>query len=89
MTYLQYKQIELGEGKSVDLEHDVAQANEERAKAIRAFLRVCARRLPHLLSAAAGKMAPHSRRPQSRPGRALGGAPHPSYAMSELGQERT
>jgi len=57
MTYLQYKQIGLGEGKSVDLEHDVAQANEERAKAIRAFLRVCARRLPHLLSAAAGKLA--------------------------------
>ena len=39
MTYLQYKKINLGEGKSVDLEHDVARGNEERAIAIRAFVR--------------------------------------------------
>ena len=45
MTYLQYKKIDLGEGKSVDLEHDVARGNEERAIAIQAFSSACIRRL--------------------------------------------
>ena len=45
MTYLQYKQISLGDGKSVDLVHDVAQGNEERSIAIRTFVRACTRRL--------------------------------------------
>ncbi len=45
MTYLQYKQISLGEGKSVDLEHDVMRANEERSIAIRSFLSACFRRI--------------------------------------------
>ncbi len=37
MTYLQYKQISLGEGTCTDLEHDVARANEERSIALRGF----------------------------------------------------
>ena len=45
MTYLPYKQIGLGEGKSVDLEHDTARASEERSIAIRDFAGACARRL--------------------------------------------
>ena len=57
MTYLHYKEINVGEGVSVDLEYDVAQANEQRATAARAFLRACARQLPDILSNAAAKMA--------------------------------
>ncbi len=39
MTYLQYNEISLGEGGSVDLEQDVMRASEERSIAIRAIAR--------------------------------------------------
>ena len=45
MTYLQYNQINLGEGDSVDLEQDVIRASEERSAAIRSFARAYIRRL--------------------------------------------
>ena len=45
MTYLQYNQINTGDGDSVDLEQDVTRAREERSAAIRSFARACTRRL--------------------------------------------
>ena len=39
MTYLQYNEISLGEGDSVDLEQDVMRASEERSIASRAIAR--------------------------------------------------
>ena len=44
MTYLQYNQINLGEGDSVDLEQDVIRAGEERSAAIQSFANACAGR---------------------------------------------
>ena len=57
MTYLQYNQINLGEGESVDLEQDLARANEERSIAIRSFASACIRRLQGILHVIAGHVA--------------------------------
>ena len=54
MTYLQYNQINLGEGESADLEQAVARASEERSAAIQTFVRACSRRLRGFLHSSAG-----------------------------------
>ena len=57
MTYLQYNQIDLGEGETVDLEQDVARASAERSAAVRSFLIACARSLRGFLHPISGTSA--------------------------------
>ena len=52
MTYLQYNQINLGEGEVVDLEQDLKRDDDERSAAIRSFSRACIRCLKGFLEAA-------------------------------------
>ncbi len=54
MTYLQYHEISLGEGDSVDLEQDVVRASEERSIAIRAIARAFTCRWRGFLHSSAG-----------------------------------
>ena len=54
MTYLQYHEISLGEGDSVDLEQDVVRASEERSIAIRAIARAFTCRWRAFLRSSAG-----------------------------------
>ncbi len=49
MTDLEYIQMRLGEGASVDLERDMARANEERSIAVRSLFGGCTRRLRDFL----------------------------------------
>ncbi len=57
MTNLQYNQINLGKGETVDLEQDVVRASEERSAAIRSFANTCIRRLQGILHVIAGHVA--------------------------------
>ena len=65
MTYLQYKQIRVGEDTTVDLERDMARASEERSAAIRSFFSGHGHGLRDLLNAKLGKFA--SRRANALP----------------------